>query len=71
MLGAQMAAKAHLYLLMREAGITNVNLAKALSRDEKHVRRLLDPDHDSTLESIEAALSVLGKRLRVEMMDAA
>lgn len=71
MLGAQMAAKAHLYCTMREAGISKLALSKALGRDEKHVRRLLDPGHESTLESIEAALAVLGKRLQVQVLDAA
>jgi hypothetical protein len=35
------------------------------------VRRLLDIDHVSTLAQIEAALAALGKRLMVEVRDAA
>jgi antitoxin HicB len=38
-----MAAKAALYLAMREAGISNVQLARKLGCDEKEVRRMLDP----------------------------
>jgi antitoxin HicB len=36
---AAMAAKAALYLAIREAGITNVQLARKLGCDEKEVRR--------------------------------
>ncbi|MFQ5693477.1 MAG: type II toxin-antitoxin system HicB family antitoxin [Nitrospinota bacterium] len=69
-LPAQMAAKAALYLAMREAGITKVELARRLECDEKEVRRLLNPRHPSKLARIEAALAALGKRL-VVAMDAA
>src|ERR1022692_2023881 len=42
---APMAAKAALYLAMREAGMTNAQLARKLGCDEKEVRRMLDPRH--------------------------
>jgi hypothetical protein len=38
-----MAAKAALYLAIREAGMSNVQLARKLGCDEKEVRRMLDP----------------------------
>ena len=68
---AQMAAKAALYLAMREAGITNVQLARKLGCDEKEVRRMLDPRHPTKLPRIKEALDVFGKRLIVSVEEAA
>lgn len=68
---APMAAKAALYLAMREAGITNVQLARKLACDEKEVRRMLDPRHATKLPRIQAALDVFGKRLVVSVEEAA
>jgi len=65
------AAKAALYLALREAGITKSELAARLSCDEKEVRRLLDPTHLSKLPRIQAALAVLGKRIAVRLVDEA
>lgn len=62
---AATAAKAALYLAIRESQITKVELAKRLGCDEKEVRRLLDPRHASKIERIQAALAVLGKQLVV------
>ena len=56
-------AKAALYVAMREAGITKVQLAKRLGVDEKEVRRLLDPHYGSKLPRIAQAISLLGRRL--------
>jgi antitoxin HicB len=56
-------AKAALYVAMREAGISKVQLAKRLGVDEKEVRRLLDPHYGSKLPRIAQAISLLGKRL--------
>lgn len=61
----QTAAKAALYLALREAGITKVALAEALGCSEVLVRRLLDPRHNSRIEAIEQALAVLGRGLEV------
>jgi antitoxin HicB len=68
---APMAAKAALYLAMREAGMTNVQLARKLDCDEKEVRRMLDPRHPTKLPRIKEALDVLGKRLVVGVEEAA
>jgi antitoxin HicB len=56
-------AKAALYVAMRHAGISNVQLAKRLGVDEKEVRRLLDPHYGSKLPRIAKAISLLGQRL--------
>lgn len=62
------AAKTALYLAMREKKLTNISLAKKLKCDEKEVRRLLDPHYNSKLPRIEQALSILGKRLQIEVV---
>jgi antitoxin HicB len=64
-LPAQTAAKAALYLAMRQAGLTQVELAARLHCDEKEVRRLLDPRHASKMSRLEAALAALGQQLVV------
>lgn len=69
--GAMMCAKTALYVALRESGISRSELARRLSCDPKDVRRLLDPRHGSKLTAIEEALSVLGKRLVIELRDAA
>lgn len=56
-------AKAALYSAMREAQVTNVELAQRLGVDEKEVRRLLDPHYASKLPRIAQAVAALGKRL--------
>lgn len=60
---AETVAKAALYVAMREAGITKVQLAKKLGVDEKEVRRLLDPHYGSKLPRIAQAIDALGHRL--------
>ena len=66
-----MAAKAALYLTMREAKISNVKLAKLLDCDEKDVCRLLDPRHHSRITALEVALAALGKNIVVAIGNAA
>jgi len=68
---APMAAKAALYLAMREAGMTNAQLARKLGCDEKELRRMLDPRHPTKLPRITEALDVFGKRLVVSIEEAA
>ena len=66
-LSGSMAAKASLYLSLREAGITRTQLARRLGMDEKEVRRMLNPRHPTKLPRIEQALAALGKRLVVSL----
>ena len=58
----QTAMKAALYLAMKEAGITKVELARQIGTNEKEVRRILDPHYGTKLPTMERALAVLGKR---------
>lgn len=50
------------------AGITKTELARRLGKDEKEVRRILDPKHATKLPALTAALRALGKRLVVGVM---
>jgi antitoxin HicB len=59
------AAKLALYQTLREQGMNNVELGRRLGISEGAVRRLLDLDHRSHIGQVDAALSVLGKRLTV------
>ena len=56
-------AKGALYVAMRAAGVSTMQLAKRLGVDEKEVPRLLDPHYGSKLPRIAEAVSLLGKRL--------
>jgi antitoxin HicB len=66
-----LAPKLALHLAMRELQVNNSELARRLGVHERVVRRMLDPAHASKAERIQAALAALGKRLMVEIRDAA
>jgi len=68
-LPALYAMKAALYVALREAELSQTVLATKLGKDEKEVRRLLDPHHASRISAIEAALRVVGKRVQVVVED--
>ena len=65
------AAKVALYHAMRQAGIGKAELARRLGWHLPQVDRVLDLRHASRLEQIELALRALGKRLVLEVEDAA
>ena len=67
---AETMAKAALYVAMRDAGISKMQLAKQLGVDEKEVRRLLDPHYHSKLPRIAQAISLLGQRLVIGLESA-
>ena len=67
-LPADMAAKAALLLAFRESGLTRVAFAELLGRDEKTVRRMLDPRHGTSASRINKALRCLGKEIVVEVI---
>ena len=64
-------AKFELYSALREAGIRKVELARKLKCSPSQVDRLLDITHHSKLDQIEAAFAAIGKRLAIEIQDAA
>ncbi len=63
--------KLALYSTMRAGRITKTELAKRLNCHLPQVDRLLDLRHRSRLDQLEAAFRALGKRLSVEIQDAA
>lgn len=69
-LPALYAMKAALYLAMRETQISLTALAAKLGKDEKEVRRLLDPEHTTRIAALEQALRAIGKRAQVVIEDA-
>jgi len=70
-LPAMSAAKLAIYQAMRGRRVRQLDLAQQLNIDAKQVRRLLDLNHNSTLPQLSAALEALGKRLVVDVRDAA
>src|SRR5713226_12106 len=66
-----LAPKLALYREMRDQQVNNSELARRLGIHERVIRRLLDPEHASKAERIQAALAALGKQLTVEVRDAA
>ena len=68
---APTAAKAALFLALRETRVTRAELGRRIGTDHKEVRRMLDPRHPTKLPRIAEALAALGKRLVIEIQDAA
>jgi antitoxin HicB len=59
------AAKLAVLTAFAAAGLTKREFARRLGKDEKEVRRILDPMHPTKLAPLSAALAVLGRRLVV------
>ena len=66
-----LAPKLALYLAMRDQHVNNSELARRLGVHERVIRRMLDPEHATKAERIQAALAALGKQMTVEVRDAA
>ncbi len=64
-------AKVALYCAMRDAGVRNADLARRLGWPKPQIDRLLDLDHTSRMEQLEAAFRALDKRLTLVVEDAA
>ncbi|QLA17033.1 type II toxin-antitoxin system HicB family antitoxin [Desulfolutivibrio sulfoxidireducens] len=62
--------KLAIYQAMRDQGISQLRLAGLLHRDARQVRRILDLDHQSTLNQLVDAAAVLGFRLDVALCKA-
>jgi len=68
---AQIAAKAALYLAMKETGIDRFDLARRLGCDVKEVRCLVDPKQPAEIQRIEEALAAIGQELVVGVQTSA
>ena len=66
-----MAAKTALYITLKESGLNKSSLAKKLGIDEKEVRRMLSPKHQTKVSRIDEVLNALGKKLVISIADAA
>ena len=64
-------AKLRLYETMRKQKVGKSELARRLNCHLPQIDRLLDLTHSSRLDQLEAAFRALGKRLAVEIQDAA
>jgi len=70
-LPALTAAKLSLYWAMREDRVGKAALARKLGWHLPQIDRLLDLNHASRLDAIEAALAALGRTLEIKVMKAA
>lgn len=64
-LPALVAAKVALWNAMRKAGLRKADLAKLLKSSQTKVDRLVDFEHSSKIELVEAALKAVGHRLQI------
>ena len=64
---AQVAAKLAVWQAWRASGISKSDLARRLGLAEGEARRILDPDHPTSLQRLEAALHALGKQMVVSV----
>ncbi|MBA3810045.1 MAG: XRE family transcriptional regulator [Caulobacteraceae bacterium] len=56
---------------MRSRGLTKTELAAAMNTSRSQVNRLLDPDNTGVaLHTLYRAAAVLGKKLKIELVDA-
>lgn len=65
------AAKAALYLAMRQDGVRPAELARRLGVDQPAINRLLEPKHASRPAQLDAAFAALGRRLVLSLESAA
>jgi antitoxin HicB len=71
MVSPDVAAKLAVLEAFAAAGISKSELARRIGKDEKEVRRILDPRHPTKLPALTATLRALGKRLVVGVAEAA
>jgi antitoxin HicB len=70
-LPALQAAKVDLYTAFRKSGLTKAEFARRIDIPKTHIDRLFSLRHHSRLDQIESAFAALGKRLHVEVRNAA
>ena len=68
---ALMSAKTALYLAWEETGVSCLAFARRLGLEVKALQRMLDPKHRTHIGSIETILNTLGKRILIDMVEAA
>ncbi len=66
----KVAMKLAIYQAMRDQGVLQRELGRALGISDRQVRRILDLDHNTVLEHLEQALMHLGKLPVIDVLDA-
>ena len=64
-------AKTRLYMALRASGVRKTELARRMGIHKQQVDRLLDIDHASRIEQLEAAFTALQMKLTVDIQPAA
>ena len=67
----EVAAKIAVLEAFQRAQITQSELGRRIGKDEKEVRRILNPRHDTKLTTLTAALGELGQQLVIGVQAAA
>ena len=70
-LPALQAAKVDLFAAFLASGLKKAEFARRIGIPKTHIERLFSLRHQSRLNQMEAAFGALGKRLHVEVRDAA
>jgi antitoxin HicB len=70
-LPALQSAKAELYTAFLNSGLKKAEFARRIGIPKTHIDRLFSLRHHSRFDQIEAAFVALGKRLKIEVRDAA
>ena len=70
-LPALVAAKAELYRAFLASGVRKAELARRLGTSKGNIDRLFDAGHSTRMEQLEAAFSAIGKRMEIEIHEAA
>jgi len=63
----EVAAKLAVLMAFAETGITQSEFARRLGKNEREVRRILDPMHPTKIGALDEALRILGRRLVVSV----
>lgn len=53
---------------MKNEGMTKTRLATLLNTSRTQVNRLLDPESDVTLNSLQRAANLVGRKIRIELV---
>lgn len=61
------ALKAAVYISMHEQGVSTSELARRMHVHEKDARRMLDPDQQAKVPTLERALGVLGRGASIDL----
>jgi antitoxin HicB len=64
-------AKVELYRVMKTTGVRKAELARRMGIHKQQVERLMDIDHASRIEQLEAAFAALDMRMVIDFRNAA